>query len=777
MISIMKKIIYMISASLLVLLASCQKEMVEEPGIGFSPEKVVQVDLAAQEVTVTIEAGENWTLSGEYDWITPSKTSGKSGDKVIFNLALNTTAKIRAAVYEVKTSKVTEKLVIKQIGTKIDMDMELSVVDYDADFATVQLKMNADGLDIFSTWGLRYVPTAAEMDPTTEGTDVTIEGAPERKTVDVNINGLTTDTNYTIWCWLENADGVRLYSDVTAVVTAQELTIPYEVTSLYQREFKINVTVPMSCEELGVCWSLEENPSVEGSHLGQTGIISSTIDVESINSGELLKPETTYKVRPYMIKKNGETVYGEEKEFTTMKDPFVHYFVKEGNQGTYPLKYFNALSEWGPYHWGSKGKMNANPGTAQADITDRLKSACDYVLKTPFQYIYMLFNQLEDGTPAMSLSIYAGKAADKAQNKGTLVFKWDIDENGYHNFEYLGPASATDAVNDFLRFAAEEIQYVINYFNTHTFYFEYCSANITNFGSQYSGFKMREIDNPINGSYDFNIMNTRNPNAITVNESLLKNANGFYVIKNAKHWSEFCELVNNEDNSANAVLANDIDLGDLQATVGSDDVYYKGTFDGQGHTLTVNYTSKTAPFVRTDGATIKNLRTAGVIKTTVRGTAGFIARSSGRTTIENCISSILIWQTSGSGWQDNAGFVSNGAGELTIIDCLFDGSFRVDSNGNEYGGFVGWRYGTVSIENCLFVPTSLEGSSLHNSSGTFCPNTVILTNCWYTQTLGSGQGSLASAEDYSNGTLADALNAGRADGPWTVKDGKTVLNY
>ena len=138
---------------------------------------------------------------------------------------------------------------------------------------------------------------------------------------------------------------------------------------------------------------------------------------------------------------------------------------------------------------------------------------------------------------------------------------------------------------------------------------------------------------------------------------------------------------------------------------------------------------------------------------------------------------MLIWQTGGSGWQDNAGFVSNGNGELTIIDCLFDGSFRVDSSANEFGGFVGWRYGTVSIKNCLFAPTSLEGSSVHNSSGTFCPNTVILANCWYTQTLGSAQGSAASADDYANGTLADALNAGRADGPWTVKDGKTVLNY
>ena len=50
----MKKILYLISASLLMLMGACQEIEVEEAGINFSPEKVMQVDLAAQEVTVTI---------------------------------------------------------------------------------------------------------------------------------------------------------------------------------------------------------------------------------------------------------------------------------------------------------------------------------------------------------------------------------------------------------------------------------------------------------------------------------------------------------------------------------------------------------------------------------------------------------------------------------------------------------------------------------------------------------------------------------------------------
>ena len=156
----------------------------EEVGISFSPEKVMQVDLAAQEVTVTIEAGDNWTLSGDYDWITPSVRSGKSGDKVTFTLALNTTGKIRAAVYEIASDKLTEKLVIKQIGSKIDTSMELALSDYDETSITVSMNVTADDLDIFSKWGLRY----SETENPEDGKDVALEGKPAKGIKDVKIS-------------------------------------------------------------------------------------------------------------------------------------------------------------------------------------------------------------------------------------------------------------------------------------------------------------------------------------------------------------------------------------------------------------------------------------------------------------------------------------------------------------------------------------------------------------------------------------------------------------
>ena len=63
----------------------------------------------------------------------------------------------------------------------------------------------------------------------------------------------------------------------------------------------------------GVCWSIEQNPTIEDSHTTDgvsTGIYTSSLT--ELNYG------TTYYVRAYAINANGITAYGEEKSFTTL---------------------------------------------------------------------------------------------------------------------------------------------------------------------------------------------------------------------------------------------------------------------------------------------------------------------------------------------------------------------------------------------------------------------------------------------------------------------------
>lgn len=792
----MKKIIYLLSASLLMLMAACQEIEMEEVGINFSPDKVMQVDLAAQEVTVTIESGDSWTLTGEYDWITPSVRSGNSGDKVTFTLALNTTGKIRAAVYEINSDKATEKLVIKQIGDKIDTSIELALSDYDETSLTVSMNVTADDLDIFEKWGLSY----SETELPEEGTDLVLEGKPVKGHKDVTISNLTTGTTYTIWFWLENADGVRLYNETTLSGTAQALELTYTSPSLYSREFKTTMNVPMPCAELGICWNETGAPTVDDAHVCKTNVTSLDIELNSCNDGVILKPETTYTLRPYIVKNNGTLVYGEEYTFTTKKDPFAGWWASAGSDNAYRINKFNALSELGPFIWGSMGKMNANAGTSQETITNALISACTTAWNETFRYTYLLFTEDVNGEMVMKFSIYTGSSDSSAKPKGSVVFTWESDDvNGYHTFEYAGPASKSDAINVMMEKAGTELQTVIDYFENTTFYFEFCSANIDNLTSQYSGIKMKDVNNPATGIYEYNIMNVMNPIPVSYYDSVLKqDENGNYVIKNIEHWEQFCELTLN-NRYASAVLANDVDLGDSQAKVCWDDAFntsksWCGTFDGQGHTLTYNYVSQVgtakqhiAPFFSVGSCTIKNLHVTGTILTNGERPGGIVAYSKGNTLLENCWCSTRITQIAMNGSNVRAGGIvaANAQGDyhVTLRDCVFDGQFTATTGAKGWAGIVGYAYknSTTILENCLFAPSLIDlsntGSSYVFVSKHSSAKTVTYENCWYTQVLGSAQGSEATAEAYADGTLAEALNAGRADGPWTVKDGKTVLNF
>ena len=786
----------MLSASLLVLLASCQKSEVVETKISLSPEKVMQVDLAAQTVSVTIESGSKWTLSGEYDWVTPSATSGKSGDKVTFTLALNTTGKIRAAVYEIKADNLTEQLVIKQIGSKIDVNMTLAVADYSDNYVTVAFNLDADDLNLFSSWGLCY----SETENPEEGTDIVFEGAPVNGAKDFTISNLVTDQTYNVWGWLENEDGVRIYNDTKLEATAKAFELVFTSPNLFSREFKTKMTVPMPCAELGVCWNEAGSPTVDDDHMCQTEVTTLDIELSSASAGYVMKPQTTYKMRPYIIKNNGDLIYGEEYEFTTKKDPFAGWWKKEGSSSSTKINNFNALSEYGPFHWGSKGKMNANAGTIQETVTNKLISACTTAWGETFRYTYLLFTESVNGDLVMKLSIFTGSSDSAAKSKGSLVFNWTTHENGLHTFEFAGPASKSDPINTMLQNAAADIQFVIDYFCNTTFYFEFCSSNIDNLTSQYSGIKMKDYNNPATGTYDYNIMNVINPIPVSFYDSVLKqDADGNYILKNAEHWEKFCEITL-KNRYASAVMESDIDLGDSQAKVCWDDAFntslsWCGTFDGKGHTLNYNYTSQVgtakqhlAPFFSVGTCTIKNLHVTGTILTNGERPGGLVAYAKGNCVIENCWVSTKITQIAMAGSNVRAGGIvganAQGNYHVTLRDCVFDGQFTATTTAKGWAGIVGYAYkeSTTVLENCLFAPSVID---LQSTSSSYCfvskhssAKVVTIDNCYYTEKLGSADGgSQTTAESYADGTLAESLNAGRENGPWVVVDGKTVLNF
>ena len=230
-----------------------------------------------------------------------------------------------------------------------------------------------------------------------------------------------------------------------------------------------------------------------------------------------------------------------------------------------------------------------------------------------------------------------------------------------------------------------------------------------------------------------------------------------YEIAAADDLYEFATKVNEGDNTACAVLTADITLIDTNWTpIGNDSNQYKGTFDGDGHTITglsVDIQSDNTIYAGLfgflgEGGTIKNLGLADS-KITCSGNR--------------------VYAGGVCGW--NTG---------TIQNCYNTGD--VSGEGTQYvfvGGVCGFNGGT--IENC-YNTGDVSGTSEYgfvyaggvcglNDYGTIenCYNTGDVSGTG-TRTDASGHaGGVCGCNDY--GTIENCYNTGEVSGTGTSTDG------
>ena len=210
-----------------------------------------------------------------------------------------------------------------------------------------------------------------------------------------------------------------------------------------------------------------------------------------------------------------------------------------------------------------------------------------------------------------------------------------------------------------------------------------------------------------------------------------------YTIYTATGWDLFCDAMQDNDTYGRFV-GKTVKLGaDISVTrmAGGSGHEFGGTFEGQGHTLTVSYqnnngTVRTAPFTYVDGATIQNLIVAGNITGTASRAAGIVGETgSSLSHVTNCVSSVNV---SGGNY---TGGISVG-GNVEITGCVFNGTI---TGTNMSGGLVGWSTSALVIRDCLFAPqdgsTITGGTFYYNGGGEITP-----VNSYYTVLLGTEQG-------------------------------------
>ena len=242
-----------------------------------------------------------------------------------------------------------------------------------------------------------------------------------------------------------------------------------------------------------------------------------------------------------------------------------------------------------------------------------------------------------------------------------------------------------------------------------------------------------------------------------------------YLINNSSDWDHFAENVTNGNNYYGKTfkLAADITVTTMAGS--STDNSFKGTFDGDGHTMTVNLTATgdyCAPFRYASNAKFKRLHVTGTINTAYReagGIVGYFYYVDG-TSFANCWSSVTINSTYKDYSSISGGFVGYNYSTVSYLNCLFDGSLS-GSDSYGFGGFAGCADYSSNFTNCLFAPTSLNVDTKYG--GTFGRKINSITNCYYTETLGTEQGTAVGS--MTNAELQQALGNG-----WEIKNNKVV---
>ncbi len=247
------------------------------------------------------------------------------------------------------------------------------------------------------------------------------------------------------------------------------------------------------------------------------------------------------------------------------------------------------------------------------------------------------------------------------------------------------------------------------------------------------------------------------------------NAQGFYELGSAADLNWFACMVNEGNNTINAMLTSDIN-NYAETMIGTADIYYDGIFDGQYHTI--NFTTEpTEPrwsLFRTMSGTVKNLHATGTITTSQNQVGGIVGFLYGGT-IENCLCTVDITSTfngdAGTGGIIATSMLPNGV----IKDCIFAGSIKSET-AYSFGGIAGWvtAAGDLTLTNCLTIgeitANDKDGNVIARN-----PDRVKRTNCYYQNAFSAIPEDIKqiTAEQLASGEVCYLLNGEQTSIQWT----------
>ena len=257
------------------------------------------------------------------------------------------------------------------------------------------------------------------------------------------------------------------------------------------------------------------------------------------------------------------------------------------------------------------------------------------------------------------------------------------------------------------------------------------------------------------------------------NYQLPVDGDGFRLIANANELAWFAEYLAKGNASFDVKLTADIDLttSNFPGTmIASEANRFSGIFDGQGHTITYNYTVSTTHqglFRSVKDATIRNLYVQGEAISTSIHFGALIGQAYGTVFVENVVTNVNITgqmnQVTGIGGMLGANYA-----QITFSDCATLGKMGY-AGSSMYSSFSGWSNGDshTTLNNCYTMCKLTEGTGTGNCfTLTHTGGPVTINNSYYLYTVGTLQGTAVTADQIASGELCYKLNGDQSVIAW-----------
>ncbi len=214
-------------------------------------------------------------------------------------------------------------------------------------------------------------------------------------------------------------------------------------------------------------------------------------------------------------------------------------------------------------------------------------------------------------------------------------------------------------------------------------------------------------------------------------------------------------------------LIADVTLNADSTHVFNNDNWYGGTFDGQGHELTINFVNAPngASLLPQLQGTVKNLTMHGRISGIGKNYASIAYQTQASTAkIENVYSDVVI-ETTCAGDATNGGLIAIVATKTIINNSIYNGSIvSTTQTTTNCGGLVGWCSENVYLTNCAFTGTIVDVTD-NTYSIARNPSRLVMKNTYYVNAYTPEGGNLdgatqVDASAVESGELAFLLNGG-----------------